>query len=139
MRLKTVAPMNIRHATRDVVVGDVGVPKGTFVACIMRPAGMDGNSFKDPQAFRPSRWMKGGHAEGEGMMSAKRVVMPFGGGPRICPGRYLALAEIKMVMSMLLSNLEIKAMKTPEGGPGERMSLTMSPIGLALQLAPRPS
>ena len=139
MRLKPVAPMNILHATRDVVVGDVSVPKGTFVACIMRPAGMEGSSFKDPQAFRPSRWMKGGHAEGEGMMSAKRVVMPFGGGPRVCPGRYLALAEIKMVMSMLLSNFEITTMKTPEGGPGERMSLTMSPVGLALQLGPRRS
>ena len=139
LRLKPVAPMNIVHATRDVVVGDVAVPKGTFVACVMRPAGMESSRFEDPQAFRPSRWMKGGHAEGEGMMGAKRVVMPFGAGPRVCPGRYLALAEIKMVMSMLLANFEVATMKTPEGGPGERMSLTMSPIGLTLQLAPRRS
>jgi cytochrome P450 len=137
MRLKPVAPLNILHAVQDVVVGDVAVPRGTFVACIMRPAGMDAGRFDDPQAFRPSRWMKGGHAEGEGMMGAKRVVMPFGGGPRVCPGRYLALAEIKMVMAMLLANFDVARMEAPEGGPAERLSLTMSPVGLALRLAPR--
>jgi hypothetical protein len=28
-------------------------------------------------------------------------------------------------------------MQAPEGGPAERLSLTMSSVGLALQLAPR--
>ena len=71
------------------------------------------------------------------MMGAKRVVMPFGGGPRVCPGRYLALAEIKMVMATLLANFDIAQMRTPEGGPAEYMSLTMSPVGLSVHLSPR--
>ena len=139
MRLKPVAPVNIVQASKDVVVGDVAVPKGTFITCVMRPAGVDQGRFDEPEAFRPSRWMKGGQAEGGGMMSAKRVVMPFGAGPRVCPGRYLALAEIKMVMAMLLANFEIATMKTPEGGPTERLALTMSPSGLTMKLASRPA
>lgn len=137
MRLKPVAPMNIVQAHQDVVVADVAVPKGTFITCVMRPAGMDQGHFDEPHAFRPSRWLKGGHAEGGAMMSAKRVVMPFGAGPRVCPGRYLALAEIKMVMTMLLSNFEISTMSTPEGGPREHLKLTMSPAGLTLKLTLR--
>lgn len=53
------------------------------------------------------------------------MVLPFGGGPIAWLGRQLALAEVKMVMSMLLANLDIATMKTPEGGPAERISLTM--------------
>ena len=137
MRLKPVAPINIVQAAHDVVIGDVAVPRGVFVTCVMRPAGMDSNRFDEPKAFRPARWIDGTHAEGERMMGAKRVVMPFGGGPRVCPGRYLALAEIKMVMATLLANFDIAQMRTPEGGPAEYMSLTMSPVGLSVHLSPR--
>ena len=60
-------------------------------------------------ATSPSRGVRaralarGGRRRATG--SAKRVAMPFGAGPRICPGRYLALLEIKMVMAMLLGRL----------------------------------
>jgi cytochrome P450 len=72
------------------------------------------------------------------MSAAKRVSMPFGAGPRICPGRYLALAEIKMVAAMLLSGFEIEEVSAPgEGGPQERLTLTMAPVGLRMKLRPR--
>jgi cytochrome P450 len=137
MRLKPVAPMNIVQASQDVMVGDVAVPKGTFVTCVMRPAGMDESRFDESQAFRPSRWLKGGSAEGGGMHHAKRVVMPFGAGPRVCPGRYLALAEIKMLTAMLLANFEIGKLAASEGEPKERLALVMCPVGMTLKLAPR--
>lgn len=61
--------------------------------------------------------------------------MPFGAGPRMCPGRYLALAEIKMVMAMLLANFEIADVATADGSdPQERISITMFPVGLAMRL-----
>jgi hypothetical protein len=37
-------------------------------------------------------------------------------GPRMCPGRYLAIAEIKMVMAMLLASFEVESVTTPDGG-----------------------
>ena len=37
-----------------------------------------------------------------------RKLFPFGAGPRFCPGRYLAMAEIKMVMSMMAKNFSLQ-------------------------------
>ena len=64
--------------------------------------------------------------------------MPFGAGPRVCPGRYLALLEIKMAMAMLLSRFEIESVSTPDGSePREHMAFAMSPVGLRLRLRER--
>jgi cytochrome P450 len=64
--------------------------------------------------------------------------MPFGAGPRVCPGRYLALLEIKMAMAMLLQNFELLGVDTPDGGEAqELMSFTMVPVGLRIRLRPR--
>jgi cytochrome P450 len=64
--------------------------------------------------------------------------MPFGAGPRLCPGRYLAILEMKMVMAMLLRQFEIEGVTTPDGGEAkEHLAFTMSPVGLRLRLTPR--
>jgi cytochrome P450 len=64
--------------------------------------------------------------------------MPFGGGPRLCPGRYLALLEIKMVVSMLFRNFEIDSVATADGSPvEERLPFTMEPVGLRMKLRER--
>jgi cytochrome P450 len=64
--------------------------------------------------------------------------MPFGAGPRICPGRYLALLEMKMAMVALLGHFDIESVATPDGKPAaEKMSFTMMPVGLALRLRER--
>jgi len=134
MRLKPVAPVNTLQAVRDTTVGDVLVPAGTLVMCLMRPAAVDARYFADPQDFVPQRWLPGaGPAQAAG--SAKRISMPFGAGPRICPGRYLALAEMKMVLAMLLGAFDIESVIAPRGRPvQERLTLTMSPVGLRMRL-----
>jgi cytochrome P450 len=60
--------------------------------------------------------------------------------PRMCPGRYLALAEIKLVAAMLLANFEIEEV-APEGGgePKEKISIVMAPVGLRMRLRLRPT
>jgi cytochrome P450 len=121
----------------DVVVADVLVPRGTIVVCVMRPGGMDAGQFPLPQQFDPSRWQA--EAGGKSMSAAKRATMPFGAGPRMCPGRYLAMAEIKMVAAMLLANFELVEVATPgRAEPEERLTLTMAPVGLKMRLRLRP-
>jgi len=64
--------------------------------------------------------------------------MPFGAGPRSCPGRYLALLEMKMVLAMPARNFELVDIGTASGAePTERMAFTMFPVGLRMRLAQR--
>ena len=131
MRIKPVAPINIQQAVRDTVVAGVAMPAGTLVMCLMRPAAVDERHFTDAQSFCPERWLAGMSAS-----SAKRVAMPFGAGPRICPGRYLALAEMKMVIAMLFASFDVVAVTTSDDKDvQERLALTMSPVGLKMRLS----
>ena len=104
---------------------------------LMRPAATDERYFPSPQAFDPARWLAD-EAPSRAASSAKRVAMPFGAGPRLCPGRYLAVQEIKMVIAMLLGGFDIERVSTPDGGePREHLSFTMAPSGLRMRLHPR--
>jgi len=136
MRLKPVAPTVVNQAVRDSVVAGIRVPKGQLVLCLMRPPATHERHFKNADAFEPSRWLEANAAGALG--SAKRVAMPFGAGPRLCPGRYLAVLEMKMVMAMLLAGFDIQGVTTPDGQEArEQLHLTMAPVGLRLRLAPR--
>jgi cytochrome P450 len=134
MRLKPVAPVIFTQAARDTAVGDIAVPAGTVLALIMRSGPLSERYFPEPADFRPERWLEPGVAEPE-LSIAKRVSMPFGAGPRLCPGRYLALLEMKMVMSMLLADFDIDSVGSSDGGEvRERMDFTMAPVPLTMRL-----
>ena len=135
MRLKPVAPLIVSEALKDCVVAGIAVPAGSLLMGLMRPGGLDERNFAAPMKFDPTRWIDGAGAAAHSLNSPKRAVMPFGAGPRICPGRYLALTEIKMVMAMLLANFEIADVSTADGAdPQERISITMYPVGLSMRL-----
>jgi cytochrome P450 len=137
MRLKPVAPIIVAQAVRDSVVAGIEVPRGQLVMCLMRPAAVDERHFPGAGRFDPARWLND-PAGLRAAASAKRVAMPFGAGPRLCPGRYLAVMEMKMVIAMLLGSFDIESVAAPGGGePREHLAITMSPVGLKLRLKPR--
>ncbi len=137
MRLKPVAPFLGLQLLRDAVVGDIAMPHGTLIWGVMRNDGVDDRYFPEAAAFRPERWLaEGGPAQAAS--AAKRVSMPFGAGPRVCPGRYLALLEMKMCMAMLLSRFELVSVAAIDGQDArEQLQLTMNPVGLRMRLRPR--
>nr|WP_301334534.1 cytochrome P450 [Variovorax dokdonensis] len=137
MRLKPVAPLIGLQALRDTEVGDVAVPRGAVVLALMRRDSVAEGRLPQALSFDPRRWLQDG-APGAAASQARRLSMPFGAGPRICPGRYLALLEIKLAMAMLLQRFDILGVDTPDGLPAqERMSFTMAPVGLRMRLAAR--
>lgn len=138
MRLKPVAPLLGVEALRDSVVGGVHIPRGTVVIHLMRRDALREACVPRAASFEPGRWLAEG-AAGASATSAgsalRRVSMPFGAGPRICPGRYLALLEMKLAVAVLLGGFDITALGTPHGGPPEeRLSFTMAPVGLQMRL-----
>ena len=102
---------------------------------VMRRDATSERHVANASAFQPERWLE---EASPAATSAKRISMPFGAGPRICPGRYLALLEIKMAMAMLLAHFDIESVDAPGGGEAdEHMAFTMSPLGLSMRLRPR--
>ena len=132
MRLKPVAPLLFMEANRETELAGFRLPPGAVVFCLMRRAALDARLAEDVADFRPGRWQDGADR------AVQKASMPFGAGPRLCPGRYLALLEMKMVLGMLARNFELLEVG-PEGGgaPGERMAFTMFPVGLKMRLAER--
>ena len=137
MRLKPVGPFNSLVSLRECVIGDVRVPARAAVLCLMRRDSVDDRFVPQASSFQPERWLGAG-GPAQAANSARRISMPFGAGPRVCPGRYLAMLEIKMAMAVLLGQFDIESVTTPDGGEArEHMVFSMSPVGLSMRLRAR--
>jgi cytochrome P450 len=137
MRLKPVAPQNGMQALRDTTLGDVHIPAGMVVLAVMRRDAVSEQHVPNAAVFDPQRWLGDGGPT-QAASAVKRVSMPFGAGPRICPGRYLALIEMKMAMATLLSRFDIESVDTADGQPPrELLQLAMAPVGLRMRLRER--
>jgi cytochrome P450 len=137
MRLKPVAPQNRMQALRDTTLGDLHIPEGMLVIAVMRHDAISEQHVPDAAAFDPGRWLGDG-GPSQAASAAKRISMPFGAGPRICPGRYLALLEMKMALAALLGGFELESVGTADGKePAERLQLVMAPVGLTMRLRER--
>jgi cytochrome P450/nitrite reductase/ring-hydroxylating ferredoxin subunit len=132
MRLRPVAPMLGLEALVDTTVGDVEIPKGTGVLCLTRQPALDKANFDDPQAFRPSRWIDVQRAGAHD----SSALLPFGSGPRICPGRTLALLEMKVLLATLYKNFEVDRVGAADA-VRELFAFTMKPASLEVRMRAR--
>jgi cytochrome P450/nitrite reductase/ring-hydroxylating ferredoxin subunit len=131
MRLRPMVPISFHDANVDTSLGEYIVPKQTTVAPLFRPAAIDRDNFLDPLAFRPERWL-------EGSLRPHNVsaYMPFGSGPRMCPGRSLALLEMKTLLSLLYKNFDVDRVGD-SADVSELYGVFMSPAGLKVRLRSR--
>ena len=132
MRLRPVVPISFHDANVDTSLDQYFVPKRTTVAPLLRPAAVDPANFFDPSAFRPERWL-------EDSIRPHNVsaYMPFGTGPRMCPGRSLALLEMKTLLSMLYKNFDVDRVGASADVSELFRGLTMAPAGLRVRLRSR--
>ncbi len=138
MRLKPVAPLQPLQALHDVCVGDVQVPAGTVVISLLRRDSVSDDHLPRAAAFEPERWLTSEGGLGPIAGSVNRISTPFGAGPRICPGRYLAMIEMKMALAVLLGGFDIAGVDTPDGNEAqERLNFVVGPVGLTLRLTER--
>lgn len=133
MRLRPVAPFIFLESITDTVVAGIEVPNGTVVIPLLRPPAVRAESFGDPEVFRPMRWLDeqaraGAHEPG--------AMQPFGSGPRICPGRTLALVEMRLALATLYQNFEVE--RVGDGrSVGEQFNFTVCPSELKVRLRQR--
>jgi len=134
MRLKPVAPFLGMEAGEDVELGGLYLPKGTPIYLLTAHPAVQEQNFAQAAQLRPERWLtEEGAAEAA---HNPKVLAPFGAGPRYCPGRHLAMLEIKMVAAMLCKNFEV--IGVCGGAPVEEwFSVTMMPRNLFVTLRSR--
>jgi cytochrome P450 len=132
MRLRPVAPLLSFQAKRDLTVDGLVLPAGQIVFVLMSyGARRDTARFPDPDVFRPERWMDGS------LPKEALPFMPFGAGPRFCPGRNLAVIEAAMVTSVLGRAFDL-APDRSAGPVTERLAFTVFPVNHYLRVRPRP-
>lgn len=129
LRMKPVVPLVMLSTNEDTVLGDLQLPKGTDLILAPRVTAMNDDHYADAETFCPARWQ---HNQKK---YTTQPPMPFGGGPRLCPGRSLAQTEIKSVIAMLLRNFEIEMAHAEP--VTETMTLTLIPENLQIKLSAR--
>ncbi|KGA25851.1 cytochrome [Pectobacterium brasiliense] len=129
MRLKPVAPLLYLEPTKNTVIDDFLIKKGTPLLLMLNASGFDDVLFQQPDDFVPERWLERGKASFSDLQ-------PFGGGPRMCPGRSLALMEIKLGFHALCGGFRVEAQQ-PASDVTESFAFTMSPSGFRVKLHKR--
>jgi cytochrome P450 len=129
-RFKPVVPLIYLEPVVDVVLGNVSLPKGTPLFFVLRPSMLDSERFGRADEFLPERW-SAGHQEVQPHDS--KAYAQFGAGPRVCPGRYLAAVEMRLVLSMLSRNFSMELATSPEH-IREIAAFTMMPNTMPVRL-----
>ena len=101
LRLYPPVAVVSREAFKDMKFGDINVPKGVNLLTLVLPLHTDPDIWgADADRFNPERF-------GNGIAGACKLphfYMPFGAGPRVCLGQNLAMVELKILISLILSN-----------------------------------
>jgi cytochrome P450 len=129
-RFKPVVPLMYLEPVVDVVLGNVSLPSGTPLFFMLRPSMLDSRHFGRPDEFLPERWSPG-HLEVQPHDS--KAYAQFGAGPRVCPGRYLAAIEMRLVLSMLSRNFSLELATSPDSIK-EIAAFTMMPNTMPVRL-----
>jgi cytochrome P450 len=132
MRLRPVAPLIGVEPLHDTIVADTYVPAGTRLLLLTRFAGREAVDRGDE--FDPQRWLEDGDADGAA--PDQKSFLPFGAGPRFCPGRNLAFLESKTGLAMIARSFELE-LDSSAGPVTELFSFTAVPQGLRVRLRER--
>ncbi|KAF8637704.1 hypothetical protein AX16_010779 [Volvariella volvacea WC 439] len=107
------AVVMFRKALKDFTFSDgTTVPAGHYTAACQLAAHYDPDYYEDPQSFRGFRYSDMRQEDGESLKHQVTNLsvdwLNFGGGRHACPGRFMAINEIKALLSHILLNYDVK-------------------------------
>ncbi|GLT28631.1 hypothetical protein SLA2020_035490 [Shorea laevis] len=126
MRLSPPAQGAFREAITDFIFNGFSIPKGWKLYWSTNSTHKNPEYFPEPEKFDPVRF--------EGKGPAPYTFVPFGGGPKMCPGKEYARLEILVFMHNL-----VKRFKWGKILPDEKIVVDPMPMpakGLPVRLYP---
>jgi len=134
MRLYSIIPgplpRVIPPTMTNLTIAGVKIPTGTCVATQAWTVHRQADIFPEPYAFKPERWMDGNETE-----RMRTNYIPFGVGPRICVGQNLGMTMLRMIISSVVRNFEVKpAPETNAHSMRLWESFALFPAGLQVKM-----
>ena len=111
-----------RQTLKDVKLGDILVPKGVniwiWIPALHQDPELCGS---DAEKFNPERFANGI----SGACKSPNAYIPFGVGTRMCPGQNLAITEMKILFTIILSHFSLSI--SPNYLHSPRLNLLLEP------------
>lgn len=118
LRLYPPAAFVSREALEDTQVGNMTFPKGVCLWTLIPTLHRDAETWgPDANEFKPERFT-------DGVSKACKfphVYIPFGLGPRTCLGKNLAMVELKVVLSLVISKFSFTLSPKYKHSPAYKM------------------
>jgi cytochrome P450 len=120
LRIRPVVPITGRLLHRRATLCGYSLDPGTVVLVAIYMAHTNPDTFAEPFAFRPERFLDDG--------PETYSWVPFGGGTRRCIGAAFAQMEMRVVLRTVLGSVRLEA-ADPRLERPVRRNVTMSPRG----------
>ncbi|KAI6083515.1 putative cytochrome P450 oxidoreductase [Hypoxylon rubiginosum] len=138
-RWMPLSPLGVPHASvgEDTYKG-FRIPAGSVVYANAWAMSRDERYYKSPEDFAPERYVP----VSEGGRGEPLPDGPFGFGRRVCPGQYLALSGVYIILATLLATMDLKNPVDEQGNeikPRVAFSngLSSVPESFGCRIAPR--
>ena len=123
----------LRETTQDQEFRGKALAAGDFLVISPWTIQRHRDLWREPDAFDPARWMA---AEPPPALANRYAFIPFGYGPRVCPGKRFAEVEMHAILAEVLGAWRLR--RADRGQPRPLGSLTSRPdLDFRLEIEPR--
>ena len=104
LRVTPVVPITARVLGPGLNFAGFNIDRKCWFVALNQLMSISDEHYKDPTEFRPERWIRGHKMKEEASPFAS---LPFGHGPRMCPGKRLAELEMQILICKMVRSFKI--------------------------------